>query len=317
MEDFSYSDQTHTSGDNFTLWNSSLATLRTSLIVNCVVNAMCSLTASFGNTVVLVSIWNTPALHSPSNTLLFSLALTDLLVGILSQPLYVASRLIYIITRKDGPVALQAAFDITSSLFSGTSFMIATIISVDRYLALKLHMRYPALVTSKKLRPVILGAWLLSSVWVFFWFFNPKLFYFSGIVSSAVCFSLTIAMYFKIYRVVRHHEVQIRAQTRIGEDNTSTQLIFSRYTRSVINSFYVCFLLFLCYSPYLCTAAVIQAKGISVTKKIVLEFAGTITFINSSVNPVVYFWRVSEIRMAIRNTLQRCKCKTNKVQSCW
>ena len=308
MEDTTHFNATFDATVDATLMNHSLATLTIILLVNCVLNAICSFTAALGNTVVLLSIWNTPALHSPSNTLLFSLALSDFLVGLVSQPLYVASRLFYVITQKEGPLALRDAFDVTSSMLSGASFMTATLISIDRYLVLMLHMRYRTLVTTQRLWLLIAGAWLLSSLWGFMWMYSSQVFYLSGIISSAACFYVTSLMYFKIYRVLRRHQAQILVHNRIGAGKRSIQLNFSRYTRSVVNSFYVCFLFFLCYFPYLCTAAIIQLTGHSISKKAVLEFAGSVAFIKSSLNPLVYFWRVREIRIAIKNTLRRVNC---------
>lgn len=73
--------------------------LRTSLLVNCVLNAIFSLIAAAGNGVILLVIWKTSSLHTPSNSLLFGLALTDFFVGLLTQPLYLATRLVYVVTR--------------------------------------------------------------------------------------------------------------------------------------------------------------------------------------------------------------------------
>ena len=127
MEDTTHFNATFDATVHATLMNHSLATFTIILLVNCVLNAICSFAPALGNTVVLLSIWNIPVLHSPSNTLLFSLALSDFLVGLVSQPLYVVSRLFYVITQKDGPLALRNASDVTSSMHqaSGASFMTA------------------------------------------------------------------------------------------------------------------------------------------------------------------------------------------------
>ena len=126
-----------------------ISTLRTSRLINCILNAICSFPAAFGNGIILIVIWRTPSLHSPSNTLLFGLALTDFLVGSVTQPLKVASSVIYLVSDEEGPVSLTLAFDVLSVVSSASSFFIATAISVDRYLVFYLHMRYQAIVTNK------------------------------------------------------------------------------------------------------------------------------------------------------------------------
>ncbi|XP_022796600.1 trace amine-associated receptor 7g-like [Stylophora pistillata] len=284
-----------------------VARLRTCLLANCVVNAIGLFIASFGNALILLSIWLTKSLHSPSNTLLFALSLTDLLVGTVTQPLYIISRVYFLVTGKDGPLALQTAFDAISGGLSGVSFITATLISVDRYLVLLLHLRYRCLVTNRKIFVFILGSWLLSGIWGFIWTQDIQLFYFLGFVSSTTCFTVILLMYCKIYRVIRRHRQEINIQKRLQQSSLSitSRISFLSYTRSVVNTFIVCFLLFLCYFPYLCTAAVIELGGLSTAKKISLEVSGTIIFVNSSLNPFVYFWRVKEFRSAIKSTLRR------------
>ncbi|KAJ7392465.1 hypothetical protein OS493_012130 [Desmophyllum pertusum] len=59
-------------------------------IFSCVLNAVFSITATVANLLVLAAIRRTPSLHSPSNTLLFGLALSDLGVGLIVHPLFFA-----------------------------------------------------------------------------------------------------------------------------------------------------------------------------------------------------------------------------------
>ena len=104
---------------------------------------------------------------------------------------------------------------------------------------------------------------------------------------------------------MRRHRAKIQSQAHVGvEQNASSQLCFARSAKSAVNTFYVCFVLFLCFFPYFTTAFVIQLTGSSLTKYIILQYTGTITFLNSSLNPLVYFWRIGEIRVAIKNTLK-------------
>lgn len=291
----------------------SITKLRSCLVANCIVNVISLFVASLGNAVILISIWRTQSLHSPSNTLLFVLSLTDFLVGTITQPLYIISRIYFLTTKTEGPQELLDTFDVTSSFLSGVSFFTATLISIDRYLALFLHLRYPSVVTNKRISVLIFGSWVLPAIWGYTWICNPRLFYFLGFASSSTCFSIIVAMYCKIYQVVRRHRKYIKNQPHFQETKSSSRANFTSYIRSVLNTFIVCLLLFLCYFPYLCTAALIQLAGHSVSKKMSLEVSGTIIFINSSLNPFVHFWRVKEFRSAIKNTLQRLRIMRNEV----
>ena len=288
------------------LSQTSSGTLRTFEIVNCVLNGILSITAALGNGIVLFAIWRTPSLHSPSNTLLFCLALTDFFVGLVTQPLKVASCIIdFLVSKEDGLLALRNAFDVLSIILTAASFSTATVISVDRYLVFYLHMKYQVLVTNKKVVAVIAFSWVISILFGFIWTQSTQAYYLIAIIGFVISFSIMVLMYYKIYRVVRRHRAQIQSQAHVGvEQNASSQLCFARSAKSAMNTFYVCFILFLCFFPYFTTACVVQLTGSSLTKYMVLQYTGTITFLNSSINPLVYFWRIREIRVAIKNTLK-------------
>ena len=302
---------------NSTITEDTLATLRTSELVNCVLNGCLSLTAAFGNGLVSFVILRTPSLHSPSSTLLFGLALTDFFVGLVTQPLKVASSATYLVSKEDGPLALKETFDVLSVILTGASFITATAISIDRYLVFYLHMRYQVIVTNKKAIAIIAFSWLFSILFGFIWTQNTKAYYLVAILAFAISFSIIVLMYCKIYRVVRRHRTQIQSQAQVGaEHRASSQLCFARSTKSAMNTFYICFILFLCFFPYICTVGVIHLTGPSLNKYVVLQYTGTMTFMNSSLNPLVYFWRIGEIRMAIKRTLKcRSSRETRRVQS--
>ena len=319
MEDFhNHIGQTYPINNNSTIDEDDFAALPTFKLFNCVLNALCSFTAALGNGIILFVIWRTPSLHSPSNTLLFGLALTDFFVGLVTQPLKVASSAIYLVSKEDGPLrALTETFDVLSVILTGASFITATAISIDRYLVFYWHMRYQVIVTNKKAIAIVAFSWLFSSLFGFIWTQSTKVYYLSGILAFVISFSIIVLMYCKIYLVVRRHRIQIQSQAQVGaEHRASSQLCFARSTKSAMNTFYICFILFLCFFPYACTAGVIQLTGPNLNKYIVLQYTGTITFINSSLNPLVYFWRIGEIRMAIKRTLKcRNSRETRRVQS--
>ena len=112
------------------------------IIVNCVLNVPLIIISIIGNTLVLAAILRTPSLRSPSIVLLCSLAVSDLLVGLVVQPLYVASL--------TGHGSLLQALNVMVFSLCGASLFAITAISVDRFLALHYHMRYPSLVTTHR-----------------------------------------------------------------------------------------------------------------------------------------------------------------------
>ena len=120
-----------------------------SLIVGCVVNSVFSFTAFTGNGLVLGTIWKTPSLHSPSHLLLFGLALSDFGVGFIVQPLYVTCLVVEIITQKY-LLDVWTAYRVTQAVFVSATVLTLTAVSIDRFLALYLHLRYSAVVTARR-----------------------------------------------------------------------------------------------------------------------------------------------------------------------
>ena len=71
----------------------------TAIILSSVVTALFALTAILGSSIVMIVIWETREFHSPSVTLLFCLAASDLLVGLVVQPCFVAYKVAKILDR--------------------------------------------------------------------------------------------------------------------------------------------------------------------------------------------------------------------------
>ena len=122
----------------------------TSVIINSVLNALLIPICIAGNALVLAAVWRNPSLRIPSTILLCSLAVSDLFVGFLLLPVNITIARFYILSGSSSyPRLFQVRFFFTIQL-CGVSLETMTAISVDRYLALRYHMRYPNLMTSKR-----------------------------------------------------------------------------------------------------------------------------------------------------------------------
>lgn len=113
-------------------------------IANCALNVLLVPITIIGNTLVLGAIIRTTSLHSPSMVFIGNLAITDLLVGLMIQPLYSTSILL-----TDVPI-LKTVVEITAYPMCGVSLCTLTVISVDRFMALHYHMQYNSLLTTSR-----------------------------------------------------------------------------------------------------------------------------------------------------------------------
>ena len=140
---------------NYSGSESSHARPETVIIINCALNAPLILISIMGNLLVPICILRTPSLRSPSITLLCSLAVSDFLVGIVVQPLYITNELL-----KNS--SLKQAIDMMAFSLCGVSLLTMTTISVDRFLALHYHMRYPNLMTTNRAVYTSAMLWFIS-----------------------------------------------------------------------------------------------------------------------------------------------------------
>ena len=111
-------------------------------VISIVINAVCAVIAMFGNALVIISIWRTSSLHSPSNVLICSLSISDFLVGFISQPSFVVMNVAVIRGSFDLFCRMYVVHLLSGGAFATASPVTLTVMSVDRYVALHLHMRY-------------------------------------------------------------------------------------------------------------------------------------------------------------------------------
>lgn len=284
---------------------------RIPLIVNCAFNTPLSLTAILGNTAVIYSIWNNPTLHSPSNILLFGLALSDLGVGTIVQPFYIIYQSFYLTNRRQTWLATMKVFNIVSNLVCGVSFLTTTAVSIDRYLAIHLHLRYRAFVTMHRTVAILVVLWIIAAFVASTLLWNSSVTFFAVASVIAVCLFITFGVYMKIFTVVRHHRGRIREQKcqealRFG--NTSLR----HFVKSAVSMFYVCFIHLLCYLPYFVFLILRDMYKTNTFTVLATEFAQSLIFLNSSLNPLLYCWRLGEIRVAVKRSLASLGCRCSE-----
>ena len=130
-------------------------------IANCVFNSFLSFTAIMLNIVSVLAIRKTPSLPRTLKTLLLSLAVSDVGVGLLVQPFY-TSLLVKWIQQMISNCNTYEIFSIIAILFGTASFLGVVALSIDRFLAIYLHLRYQELVTHKRVVAVVISIWLLD-----------------------------------------------------------------------------------------------------------------------------------------------------------
>ncbi|XP_031572612.1 high-affinity lysophosphatidic acid receptor-like [Actinia tenebrosa] len=262
-----------------------------------------SVTAFCTNLVIICTIGMTQSLQTPSNILILNLAISDLLGGLFCQPFYCAFKFSEMICDTELLLLTRTMYDAIVWIVSPVSFMIVVAIIADRFLAIQLHLRYQELVTTRRY------ALALSFIWVLSFIFSLcKAMFYSISLHVVVIIFLTclifIALYFLsvIFRVIRRHSLQIQVQ----QQSVQQSIDMPRYKKSVNTMYYVIGGFVLCNVPIVgaITTHLILGK-ISLTLIFFYTISETLLMLNGVVNPIIYCWRIQEIRNAARHLLSK------------
>ena len=279
--------------------------LRSTYIANCVFNSFLSFTAIMLNMLTIHAIRKTSSLPKTLKTLLLSLAVSDVGVGLLSQPFY-TSLLVKWLQQNNPDCKAYMMFTVIIIVFSTASFFGVVAVSVDRFLAIHLHLRYQELVTHKRVVVVVISIWLLS---VFFssmisWT-AYDIYFLVDFLLGIVSLVLTAIVNIKIYLTVQLHKNQIQAlQVQNVGQNGEVIANFARVIKSAVCVFYVYLVFLVCYVPFFISVAAETINGPSISLKRFSAFSWTLLFLNSSLNPLIYCWRMRHIRHAVMDILR-------------
>ena len=278
------------------------------LIANCVFNAFFSFTAITLNIVTIIALRKPLTIPRAVKLLLLSLAVSDLGVGLLVQPLYI-KRLVIMIKENTQTLYFEItlnSFYVTGHFLIYASFFGVVALTADRFLAVHLNLRYQELVTQKRVVVVVISNWILSAILMLLYIWIPSnsvaiIF----VLVESVCYLTTALCYFKIYLAVRHHSNQINVlQAPLAQNNEGDMANAARERKAAVGTFYVYFVFLICYLPNTCSWIIHKSDGSS---KVFSQFAlcaNTLVFLNSSLNPLVYSWKMRHVRHAIMEILR-------------
>ena len=276
--------------------------LCSSTIVNIVVNAFSAHTAIMLNSLTIHAMRKTSSLPRPQKTLLLSLAVSDLAVGLVAQPLWIA---VMVIRSKQNASVSHAMSVIVYALSHASLFGIMAL-SVDRFLAIHLHLRYQELVTHKRVIAIVILTWMLSTFLSSIWFgIKFEIFLLVFFIIWSLCFICTTFVYFRLYFAVRRHTNQIQAlQVQQAAQNGEMENAV-RLRKSAVSTFFVYLVFLVCYFPMYSSIIVkIFGHADSVTSYRLFLYSHIPMFLNSSLNPVIYCWRMRHIRHTIMDILR-------------
>ena len=200
------------------------------------VNILLSITATLGNSLILVALHKESSLHPPSKLLYRCLATTDLLVGAVSHPLYATYWISVVNEHWSLCRYAWVTNGVTSYALCSLSMSTLTAISVDRLLALLLGLRYKEIVTLRRTYIILAIVCVVCVVTGVFFHFNYRITFCFSLIGLLSCLVISIASYTKIFCALSHHQAQVQdyAQQQPSQPNALNMVRYRKALQSAL-----------------------------------------------------------------------------------
>ena len=277
-----------------------------SFVLTFSLNIFLAITATLGNTLILIALHKVSSIHPPTKFLLRCLAMTDFCVGVILQPLF-AAVLMEIASGKWYNI-LHMTLGTLNFTFCGFSLTTATVICVDRLLALLLGLRYRHTVTLRRVRCLVLCLLLVVMAIGFIYSLSSPVFASgAGFVVVITSFFLSVFSHAKIFLRLRQHQAQLREH--VGHEQANGRgipLNIERCKKIVSTIAWVQLALIFCYFPIFISFIL----GTTTTNWYEVRptfhiSALTVVYFNSTLNPILFCWKIREVRRAVKTTVKQ------------
>ena len=290
--------------------------LYSNTLVACILNSILAFTAVVLNVLIIFALRKNPSLPRKTlKTLLLSMSVSDLGVGLVAQPLqiYILVGNINFLSQSyvdlDHYEAVFKAYRVLAKFLTFASFFSIVALSADRFLVIRLQLRYQDAVTHKRAIAGVISFWLLSAVLPLIrflgWFPENKIFIFF-VTIQFICLIISGLFYFKIFLALRQHAAQVQnVPVECGERIEAVNA--ARERKAAFGVFYVYLAFVACNLPIICVniAAKIDDENPILTYKLNLYTMVNLILLSSCLNPLIYCWKMRRIRKAMINILRK------------
>ena len=192
------------------------------------------------------------------------------------------------------------------NLFLFASFFSVMALSLDRFLAIHLHLRYQELVTHRRVVVGVISMWVSSTFlslirpWI-----SEKIILVIFSIIEVACVIAAAFLNYKIYVAVQRHSRQFGALQLLQVAQNVEMANVRRLRKSAVVTVYVYLVFLVCYLPDVCmlfVTATISEPNTALESSVL--YIKTLVFLNSSLNPLIYSWKMSHIRQTMMNTLR-------------
>ena len=116
--------------------------------------------------------------------------------------------------------------------------------------------------------------------------------------------------------------VSLLTMTAISIDRLLFLLLGIRYRQIVtlkravlITAMWIQLILAVCYIPQAIVTVFLTQKGLTLPLYTALQYGQTLSFLNSSLNPFFYFWKIGKVRKTVKNIVNQLCCSVTGAPS--
>ena len=262
-------------------------------------NVVLSAIAVIGNALILTAIWKRTFERTSFHIVLSGLAFSDLCTGLVAQSLMSLSSIFWNV-----PIfrTLYEVGFLCGIYFGAFALLIITLLSLERWM----HMTRRSLLTTRcRLVLVLLLVVIPGSFVVLFKTLGPAMeLCYALAVFMLVCLLVTFFAYFKLFRIIRQHQQQVQGNLS-SQSARQPGINVAKLKRSLRSIFYILALFSLTVLPVVVTMTLIVTNKFSSFSllSVVYQISLSIYFSSSSLNPVLYLWRMKDIRNGVKHLL--------------
>ena len=117
--------------------------------------------------------------------------------------------------------------------------------------------------------------------------------------------------YTKIFLTLRHQQAQVQDHVQPEQSSRVRSVLnIARYKKTVYSVAWIQFAMLACYGPYIVMSFVVEFGNVGYSTEVMIagEVFLCFFFLNSSLNPVLYCWRIKDVRQEVKNLIRKCLC---------
>ena len=272
-------------------------------LVTAIINIIASPLAVISNSLIVITIISSSHLQTPSNFLIWCLALSDLFVGLTVQPAFICVRLMENQHRL-APCFVRVMYSNVFYIYCGVSFMTLSVVSYESFVAVRLRARYNDVFSRNRILKFVTAIWVLNiALTILQWVGINQISRGIQLILWFLCLLVSVVASIGISLILRRHHRQLHCHSTIFEKIRRRREL--KVTRNII---FIVGVYLLLNFPVLWVSLYHQILEQDIKTHNHYSWTETLAFLNSCTNPLLCVWKNRQIRQDIFAITRRITC---------